>query len=162
MMNRRNAVAVLAGTAVPFAALSARGGERDDPRIDVSREDGNVKRDLIRLERGWAKAVVDRDRDACRRFLDDDFSVVDATGHVWRREHYLDGIASGVGGIESLHLDELDVRIYRDAAVVSARLVYRCEGGRSDLNGAHRFTKTWFKRDGEWRCVAAHEGRIIG
>jgi ketosteroid isomerase-like protein len=161
MMNRREASAVFAGAAVPLAALSARGGEPDDSKIDVTREEGDVKREFIRLERGWAKAVLDRDRDACRRYLSDDFSVVDSTGHVWRRESYLDGIASGVGGVESLHIDELEVRIFHDAAVVTARLVYRCGPGRSDLNGAHRFTKTYFKRDGQWRCVAAQEGRIV-
>lgn len=161
MIGRRAVLLSVAGICSPL--FVARGGDDHPPGFEVSRRGaGDVAADLVRAEREWAEAVVNLDRAGVERVIGDDFSVTDSTGHVWERGPYLDAVVSGVSGLESLKIDDLGVRDYGDVAVVTGRLTYRAGLGRSDLNGAYRFTKTYLRRGGRWRCVVAQEGRIIG
>jgi ketosteroid isomerase-like protein len=160
MITRRGSLFAFAGLLAPLDVPASSCDDADNLKGAGRRVTGDIERDLIRIERDWAEAVVNPDWGAVRRIISDDFSVVDSTGHVWGQESYLDAIASGVAGIESLKIDDLEVRVYGGTAIVTGRLVYRAGLGRSDLNGAYRFTKVYVHRESGWLCVAAQEGRI--
>ena len=70
----------------------------DDPKRDADVPTSDAKDVLTCIERKWAEAVVSRNRESVAKLIDEDFMVVDATGHVWERGDYLDGVASGLGG----------------------------------------------------------------
>jgi len=159
MVSRRESLFAFAGIVGPLTA--ARGGDGGRPR-ETTRDDEGEVRALIELDRRWAKAVVDCDRAEVAKVIGGDFCVVDATGHGWPRERYLDTVASGAAGIVALELDDYHVLVFGDAAIITGRLTYRTLLGRADLNGAYRFTKIYLRRDGVWRCMAAQEGRITG
>jgi ketosteroid isomerase-like protein len=48
------------------------------------------------------------------------------------------------------------IRLFGDFAIIHAKTVYRKPDGQS---GAGRYTDIWMRRDGRWRCVAAHVTR---
>ena len=146
--------------AIPLLAASAGVASlRSDDVGDVKKRD--AERELIELDRAWARAVVACDREEVARIIAADFVVVDSTGHDWNRERYLDGVASGVGGLQAIELRDYQVRFLGATAVLRARLIYRAGPGRSDLNGAYRFTKTYVCSGDRWRCVSAQETRIV-
>jgi ketosteroid isomerase-like protein len=126
----------------------------EDPR-------GNVEKELIQFQHEWAAALINHDRGALGRILAEDFLATDSTGHAWDRERSLAGVAAEVTGLESLESDDFRVRVYADAAVVTFRNVAKCKPGRSDYTGTYRITNTFIRRDGRWRCVATHEGRVV-
>jgi ketosteroid isomerase-like protein len=162
MITRRATFLTFLGVLAPLGVASARDGDAPSPERADRHPRADIQEELVRIERAWAEAVVNPDRAAVQRIICDDFAVTDSTGHVWDRASYLDVVASGVAGLESLRIDDLRVRVYDGTAVVTGRLAYRAGLGRSDLNGTYRFTKTYVRREGGWRCVAAQEGRITG
>jgi ketosteroid isomerase-like protein len=47
----------------------------------------------------------------------------------------------------------VSVRRFHDVALVHAENAYELKDGRK---GVSRYTDIWQKRDGRWRCIAAH------
>lgn len=147
MIDRRTVLLGLAGPILGPAL--APGGDDDDSRGE-----------LARIEREWADAVVKSDRTTVSRFLAEDICVTDSAGYVYDRSSYLDIIGSDVADFESLKVEDLSIRLHGDTAVVLGRTVYRNGPRRPDLNGSYRFTKTYLRSDGGWRCVVAQVTRI--
>ena len=56
--------------------------------------------------------------------------------------------------------NEVKVRVYGDAAVVTFRdtIILRVEG--KETTYLKRYTDTWIRRDGCWKCVAEHSSEI--
>src|SRR5260370_697591 len=54
-------------------------------------------------------------------------------------------------------VDDLRIRVYGDAAVVTGRAVYRGWSKKSgEFVHRFRFTDTFIRRDNAWKCVASH------
>ncbi len=113
--------------------------------------------ELIRLQHEWAAAVQRRDMDFLERLLGEEFTLT--TGRkgveVRTRQEWLD-ITRDRYEVDSWEYEEMDVRVYGDAAVVRSR--YR-QTGRMD--GADRaltylMTDVWVRRDGRWQAVTRH------
>jgi len=72
----------------------------------------------------------------------------------------LELIKSGDSVITSWVKDEMKVRVYGDAAVVTGRDTIKETYKGKDTSDQYRFTDTWVKRAGRWQCVAAHSSVI--
>lgn len=55
--------------------------------------------------------------------------------------------------IKSFPVDAVSIRRYGDVALIHAENDYELKDGRTGVN---RYTDIWLKRDGRWRCIAAH------
>jgi RNA polymerase sigma factor (sigma-70 family) len=118
---------------------------------------GDVEKELMRLQRQWAAAVVNQDRGALDQILAEDFVVTGPTGHVSSRQELLDMVAGGVSQVESLDVTDMFVHVYPNAAVILGRSIYKSRPGRSGLEGSTLWTNTYIRREGRWLCIAAHE-----
>jgi len=56
--------------------------------------------------------------------------------------------------------DDLKVRVYGDAAVVTGRFTTKETLKGRDISGQYRFTDTWIKKAGRWLCVAGQGSKI--
>ena len=80
--------------------------------------------------------------------------------HCIAERGYLKWVAAPDQKADHLYDEGLTVHVYGNAAVVAG--IYR----ESGINkGKHyvvrsRYTDTWIKRDGVWRCVASHSTLI--
>jgi hypothetical protein len=119
---------------------------------------GDVEQELIRLQRQWAAAVVNKDGAVMDRILADDFVVTGPTGHVSSRAELIDMIVGGVSQVESLEVDNMFVHVYPNTAVIFGRSTYKTRPGRADLAGSYRWTNTYVRLEGRWRCIASQEG----
>ena len=110
---------------------------------------------LIQLERDVAKANVTKDAAVMRRILADDYVEVTSRGTSHTKAEALAGLQSN--SFTSFDADNLKVRIYGDAAVVTGRSTY--SGTFEGVNYTKRqvlFTDTFVKKDGRWQEVASH------
>jgi ketosteroid isomerase-like protein len=117
--------------------------------------------ELNELEQRLVKAWIDEDRETVNAILADDWSVIDPGGQVLNKAQVLkEGFESGVRKIESGTIDEVQVRLYGEVAVVT---------GRTNANGSYqgnsfsvwlRFTDVCVKRGDGWQVVAS-QGTLI-
>ena len=82
---------------------------------------GSVEQELMNLENEWAKSVVKLDLAFMDRILADDYTWTDPAGNVHTKTEEIASIKSGEGVVTSSVNDEMKVRVYGDAAVVTGR-----------------------------------------
>jgi ketosteroid isomerase-like protein len=119
-------------------------------------EEDDIKA-LRQLENDIAQAWVQRDTETLDRILADDLTFAGAGDALIDKSQWVAGV--NYPGIRTTCaiVDDLRVRVYGDAAVVTGRAVYR---GRSKKRGEFvqrfRFTDTFIRRESAWKYVASH------
>jgi len=131
-------------------------------RDRISTERVTAEQELIKLENRWNDAIVKHDWAFFDQILADDYISTDFDGNVGTKADFLEFLRSGESVIASSIVDDMKVRIYGDAAVVTGRTTTVNEQYQGkDLSGQYRWTDTWVKYYlGRWRCVAEHISRI--
>jgi len=115
---------------------------------------------LIQLERSWNQAEMGRDANAIASLFDDTLVYVDYDGSLMNRAEYLRSVASPSSSPDHMYDEGMKVHVYSNAGVVSG--VYRETGttkGKPYTRRA-RFTDTWIKQNGQWKCVASQSTLI--
>jgi len=115
---------------------------------------------LTALERTWAHAVMTHDAAPLEGLLAEDFTQTTETGQVRGREETIAHVASSAAIFSSGGLEDIRVRLYGDAAVVTGR--FRGEGRSGDeaFTVDVGWTDTFVRRDGRWWCVASQSTTI--
>jgi ketosteroid isomerase-like protein len=124
---------------------TAQAGEKDD--VDA----------LLQLENDMAQAWVQRDAQTLVRTLADDFALSGTGDCLIDKEEYVAGLDNPEFRTTSATVDDLRIHVYSDASVVTGRAVYRGwfkKGGK--FVRRLRFTDTFIRNDGAWKCVAKH------
>ena len=134
-------LAELAKATVP----TAQAGEKDDVEA------------LLQLENDMAQAWVQRDTETLVRTLADDYTLSGTGDFLIDKEEYVAGLDNPEFRTTSAMVDDLRIRVYGDAAVVTGRTVYRgwSKKGEKYVH-RFRFTDTFIRRDSAWKCVATH------
>src|SRR6267378_5521780 len=122
----------------------------------VQEQDADT-RALLRLEDGWASALVQRDTVTFKRLLADGF-VYTENDQVMDRAAVLESVSRGSDTVEAAHNEEMQVHRYGSVtAVVTGWLVVKGRGASGPFNRRYRFTDTWVKRGDRWQIVAAQD-----
>jgi ketosteroid isomerase-like protein len=85
--------------------------------------------------------------------------VIHITGAVITRAEALEMCKAPRAPIEMLKIDELSVRAFGDAAVVTGRTAMRT-GGSKPETVTLRFTDVFIRRAGRWQVVASHATQL--
>lgn len=108
-----------------------------------------------------AQVWLQRDTQILERILADDYTLGGTGDFLIDKENYVAGLDNPEFRTTSAIVDDLGIRVYGDAAVVTGRPVYR---GRSKRSGKYvhrfRFTDTFIRRDSAWKCVATHASSL--
>ena len=121
---------------------------------------GSAEQELLQLEQEWTNANVKADVAVLDRILADDYTWINQDGVLRTKAQNIELIRSRELVIPSMVTDDMKVRIYGDAAVVTGRNTFKATLQGKEINGQERWTDTWIKRDGRWRCVATHNSLI--
>jgi ketosteroid isomerase-like protein len=121
---------------------------------------------IEKLGEGWAAAELRGDTASLRSILAEDFVGVGPRGFTLTREQWLSRHDTGSLEYESFGLDEVEIRLYGEAAVVvcrqSAEGVYEDENGRYDINETFRATLVFVRQGGRWLLAGLHLSPILG
>ncbi len=120
----------------------------------------SVEQELIKLENAWGEAFYRRDIDFGDRFLADDYMGTEEKGIVMTKAQELEDLRSGVHLSTSGVQDDIRVRVYGDAAVVTGRTTVKGQYQGKEFTSRYRWTHTFIRRDARWQCVASHISRI--
>jgi ketosteroid isomerase-like protein len=122
--------------------------------------DTQDEQDLKILERQWADALVQRDTVALDKLQVEDFIFTNPFAYVSNKQQYIDDVKGGDLAFTSLDIDDLEVRIHSNAAVLTARLTDRGTYKGQDIAGQYRITQVYVKDQGRWRMAAGHGTHI--
>jgi ketosteroid isomerase-like protein len=138
-----------------FASLSACGalpGGAGGDRAAVEQ--------LTRQADAWDKAIVRKDREAIAANMSDDFRQIDAGGGVESKASFLEDILSPKLRIDPYTVEDFEVRVYGDVALLS---------GRTRMTGAYdgkpfathyRYIDVYVRRNGAWRVASVQVTRV--
>jgi len=115
---------------------------------------------LLQLERAWNQAEAGADPAAIASLFDEALVYVDYDGSLMNKVEYLRSVGSAAAKPDHMYDQGMKVHVYGNAGIVSG--VYRETGtskGKPYTRRA-RFTDTWIKRDGQWKCVASQSTLI--
>ncbi|CAN5708549.1 hypothetical protein BH18ACI4_BH18ACI4_06100 [soil metagenome] len=123
--------------------------------------EGNIEQQILRLENEGRAATLKNDFPANDRLLADNWINVNADGSVTTKAKLMELLKAGSFKILSIENDEVMVRIFGDAAVVTGRSTTRRAGeGGEILTRQARFTRVYVSRHGRWQVVSAHNTLI--
>ena len=119
-----------------------------------------LEQELRRLNDESAAMQVRKDAASADRLLAEDYVFFRADGGVSNKAQNVAGIRDPAFVCESLVTDDVQVRLYGDAAVVTGRAVIKATSRGQALGGAFRYTDVWVKRRGRWQTVVSHATRL--
>ena len=85
----------------------------------------------------------------------DEYAFINPNGVLLTRSQSLESIQNGSVKFTSFNLEDLQIRIYGDTAVVTARATVKMTDRGTERVGISRNTMVFTIRDGAWRLVAS-------
>ena len=118
---------------------------------------------LVQLQHALSQAWIAGDRAAVEQIIAPEWRSTGPDGRQSDRAAVLGEVfESRVHRIDRVDIDEIDVRVFGDSAVVTGRThgVGAFEGMPYDV--WIRFTDTFVRRKGQWQAVASHASLVRG
>ena len=109
----------------------------------------------------WAEAEERGDAEFLGRALTDDFVGVGPAGFMLTKEQWL-GRFAGSLSYESFALEEVEARLYEDAAVLTGRQKQAGGFQGNDVGGEFRASLMLVEREGRWLLACWHASPIAG
>jgi ketosteroid isomerase-like protein len=102
----------------------------------------------------WDKAIVRKDRAAIEANMAEDFRQIDRAGGVETKKSFVDGIVSPDLEIDPYVVEDFDVRLYGDVALLSGRtrMTGRYQG--KPFASHYRYIDVYVRRGDEWKIVS--------
>ncbi|MFP5264994.1 MAG: DUF4440 domain-containing protein [Blastocatellia bacterium] len=117
-----------------------------------------AEQELLKVERAWLDAYLNRDAAAMEQIESDDFTITHADGRVITRAEEIANLKKAPAGDSSVSFstENTRVRLYGDTAILTGVFVYKSK----DSTERSRYTDVYVKRNGRWQVVASHLTRL--
>jgi len=115
---------------------------------------------LLALERAWDTAVVKRDVKSLDRILADDFMLIWINGQISGKREMLANVAARKADIDPFETEDVNVRIYGDAAILTGRFTQTARLGERHETNQFRYTDVYHRTRRGWQVVSAHASLI--
>ena len=115
---------------------------------------------LKALEEKWDTANLKGDTATLSAIFVDTFISTSNEGKARTKAEILAQLKSGEVKYETSKVDDMKVFVYGDAAVVNGRWKAKFVEKGKLVDDSERFTDTYIRQNGQWRCVASHSSTI--
>jgi ketosteroid isomerase-like protein len=145
-------------TATVVLAVLVLHGCASAPPHDVATPD--VISQLSVQADAWDKAILRKDRAAIEQNMSEDFRQIDGAGNVEAKASFVDGLTSPDLQIDPYVVEDFDVRVYGDVALLSGRtrMTGRYQG--TPFTSHYRYIDVYVRRQGQWKVVSVQISRI--
>ena len=144
---------MLAITIVVLFAAAIASGQQQGEKRDQS---AAVEQTIRKLDNERIQAQIHGDASALERIYADDFIGVGPSGTVRTKPQVIADFTSGDLRFQSITTDDVQVRVYGNAAVETGRSTMDGQDKGKTVPRDTRFTRVWIKQQGRWRLVANH------
>ena len=116
---------------------------------------------LREVVRGWDAAMVRNDPDDIGRYMASDWLIIGSDGGQSGREAFLSQVRDGTLSHDEMTSTDVVIRVYGDAAVVTARGISGGTFRGRPFREHERQSNMFVRQGGEWRCVLTHLSRLV-
>lgn len=102
----------------------------------------------------WDKAIIRKDRAAIEANMADDFRQIDGQGNVSVKKAFVEDLMSPDIEIDPYTVEDFDVRIYGDTALLSGTTKMTGKYKGKVFNSHYRYIDIYVRRDGVWKVVS--------
>jgi ketosteroid isomerase-like protein len=108
---------------------------------------------VAQAEHQLAQAHLQPDLTTIEHLLHPDYVIIQPGGKVETKAEVLASYHSGTRHWDTAQVDQLDIRLYGDAAIIVGR--WRASGrhGTERFDYAARFLSIWVKQEGRWQNI---------
>jgi uncharacterized protein (TIGR02246 family) len=112
-------------------------------------------------EKAWASATAAGNEATLKQVLADDLTYTHSTGETDSKAAFIDNLKTGVRKYHKVNHESMDVRLYGNAAVLTATAQVETSQKGGSVNAAHlRFIHVWVLQNGRWQLVAHQSLRL--
>lgn len=108
----------------------------------------------------WDRAIVAKDRAAIEANMADDFRQIDGAGDVETRESFLRGLLDPALRIDPYTVEEFEVRLYGDTALLSGRTRMTGTYDGKAFRTHYRYIDIYVRRAGVWKIVSVQISKL--
>ncbi len=112
---------------------------------------------IVAAEKLLCKAMLESDTQMLDKLLSEDLVFTSHLGQVLCKQDDLNAHKSGLLHIKDISVDDQQIRMQQDTAIVFAKVTICGDFDGQPANGTYRFTRIWqSKGDNLWQVIAAH------
>ena len=126
----------------------------------TTEEAGAITRELEAIEQQLAATWKSGDCEGWAALVAPEWSVIHITGDVITRDEALQMCRDAPVRMAEMTIDDVSVRPFGGAAVVTGRTTATTDGGPASETVTLRFTDVFVRRAGRWQAVASHATRL--
>ena len=144
--------------AIAIAALLLAGVASTAAQSPTS---NRTEQELKRLTREVSDSALRGDKAVAERYLADKYIETDGFGKVATRAKVLANYPGVPASMKAtMDLEDIQVHVYGDTAVVSTRGVMHLEANGQKIINSYRVTDIWMRRNAGWQLIAEHYSNI--
>jgi len=151
LASRRACLTVGAALALPACAATHNRSEVETTQLVAA---------LSAQADAWDKAIVRKDRAAIESNMAEDFRQIDGHGNVETRKSFVDGLVSADLVIDPYTVEDFDVRLYGDVALLCGRTRMTGKYQGKPFSSHYRYIDIYVRRDARWKIVSVQISRI--
>ena len=151
---------IITALALVCATMSLSGMAQTPSKAGSDHHD--AEQTILRLEQEGREATLKNDLEANDRLLADNWININPDGSVTTKARLMELIKTSTFKIMAIENDEVMVRVYGDAAVVTGRSTSKRagQGAGEVVTRQVRFTRVYARRQGRWQVVSAQNTLI--
>jgi len=116
---------------------------------------------LKKIQHQWADARLKRDSSFATQIEAEDFTVVWPDGQIINKQDDVKSYEADGAVFSEFKITDLDVRFYRETAIVVGQGSIKGHTPTKDLSGRYVWTDTFVKQNGEWNAVASQVTPVL-
>lgn len=140
------------GCLFPFLAVTAAAAPAEADKATIDQ--------LTRQADAWDKAIVRKDREAIAANMTDDFRQIDAGGGIEDKASFLEDILSPKLRIDPYAVEDFEVRLYGDVALLSGRTRMTGAYNGKPFATHYRYIDVYVRKNGAWRVASVQVTRM--
>jgi ketosteroid isomerase-like protein len=157
---RRQTLGRIVALATPLALSACAAPARHDLRMNSPEARQLVAR-LSAQAHQWNQAIVRKDRAAIDANMAEDFRQIDGAGNVETRQSFVDELMSPALQIAPYFVEDFDVRLYGDVALLSGRTRMTGHYDGKAFSSHDRCIDVYVRRGTDWQIVSVQISKIV-
>jgi len=109
---------------------------------------------LKQLSDNWDKVIVAKDAAAIAGNMAEDFRIIDRRGNIEGKQAFVDGILDPKLTIDPYTVEDFEVRLYGDTALLSGRSHMTGSYEGKPFTSNYRYIDIYVRKGGVWKIVS--------